>query len=159
MLKLAAIFVGVSFLLYTDAFQPLFSANRFGCKLRPANTCHHRAVRGRNVVKCSKELELDVGVSDDVQNVGRGTLLSQKDAVKEVSVKVKGLYDAYPYPPEAVFDGPTVGYNHRYMRTACRPELLETEEHIARCDCFDPAGGHGHTLTHSAPGMHRPETI
>ena len=65
-------------------------------------------------MKCSKELELDVGVSDDVQNVGRGTLLSQKDAVKEVSVKVKGLYDAYPYPPEAVFDGPTVGYNHRY---------------------------------------------
>jgi hypothetical protein len=115
MAKLAAIFVGIGFLLCgSEAFQSVFSStNRFGCKLRPANTCHHRAVSGRSVVKCSKELELDVGVSDDVQNVGRGTLLSQKDAVKEVSVKVKGLYDAYPYPPEAVFDGPTVGYNHR----------------------------------------------
>ena len=115
MAKLAAIFIGISFLLYTEAFQPYFSSdNRFGCKLRPANTCRHSAVGRRKAVKCSKELELDVGVSDDVQNVGRGTLLSQKDAVKEVSVKVKGLYDAYPYPPEAVFDGPTVGYNHRY---------------------------------------------
>ena len=119
MAKLAAIFVGVSFLLCSaDAFQPvLSSSNRLGFKLRPANTCQRRAVSGRNVVKCSKELELDVGVSDDVQNVGRGTLLSQKDAVKEVSVKVKGLYDAYPYPPEAVFDGPTVGYNHRYSNS------------------------------------------
>ncbi len=65
------------------------------------------------LLKCSLENELVVGVAEDVQHVGRGTLLSRDDAVKEVSSKVKGLYDAYPYPPEAVFDGPTVGYNHR----------------------------------------------
>ncbi len=30
---------------------------------------------------------------------------------------MQGLYDAYPYPPEAVFDGVTVGYNHRWSWT------------------------------------------
>jgi hypothetical protein len=39
------------------------------------------------------------------------------DVVKEVTGKVQGLYDAYPYPPEAVFDGVTVGYNHRWSWT------------------------------------------
>jgi len=63
-----------------------------------------------------KEAELDVGVSDKVQDVGRGTLLAKGDKVK-VTKKVKGLYDAYPYPPEKVFDGPTVGYNHRWSFT------------------------------------------
>lgn len=120
-------------------------------------TRSHRAPALRMVA--SNE-DLQVGVSDDVQNVGRGTLLAKDgDAVslwrmclllfrfsnlpsrmlcsqqgsgmnlehlcicgdpcgdvqvKEVTGKVQGLYDAYPYPPEKVFDGPTVGYNHRF---------------------------------------------
>jgi len=61
--------------------------------------------------------DIQVGVSDDVQNVGRGTLMAKGDAVKEVTGKVQGLYDAYPYPPEKVFDGPTVGYNRRWSWT------------------------------------------
>ncbi len=44
---------------------------------------------------------------DKVQDIGRGTLLAKGD-IQEVTGKVKSLYDAYPYPPEAVFDGPTV---------------------------------------------------
>ena len=62
----------------------------------------------------------EIGTSEQVQDVGRGTLMATaegSDVVQEVSGKVQGLYDVYPYPPEAVFDGVTVGYNHRWSWT------------------------------------------
>ena len=53
----------------------------------------------KTATKCSlSEKELRVGVSDEVQNVGRGTLLSKNDAVKEVSVKVKGVFSFFVVP-------------------------------------------------------------
>jgi hypothetical protein len=116
MVNLAAVlFCAANSIFVANAF---YASTPFSFGLRSSSHLvhahHSRLSKGAISFKCSTEHELQVGVSDDVQNVGRGTLLSQKDAVKEVSVKVKGLYDAYPYPPEAVFDGPTVGYNHRF---------------------------------------------
>ncbi len=52
---------------------------------------------------------------DKVQDIGRGTLLAKGD-IQEVTGKVKSLYDAYPYPPEAVFDGPTVNFQKALVR-------------------------------------------
>ena len=40
--------------------------------------------------------ELNIGVSDDVQNVGRGTLTAKDDAKTEVTGKVKSSHDLLP---------------------------------------------------------------
>ena len=100
-----------------------------------------------------------MGVADDVQNVGRGTLLSHKDAVKEVSVKVKGLYDAYPYPPEAVFDGPTVGYNHRH-KESCNIDSASANFRLTFWHIFRWSWTHAHSFcTGDAPSRHDIEIL
>jgi len=98
--------------------------------------------------------DIQVGVSDDVQNVGRGTLLAKNDAVKEVTGKVQGLYDAYPYPPEAVFDGPTVGYNHRWSWTHAYSSIFGEAPQSNEIEILDAGCGTGVTaqyLSHLNP--------
>uniref|UniRef100_A0A7S4L2L4 Methyltransferase domain-containing protein n=1 Tax=Guillardia theta TaxID=55529 RepID=A0A7S4L2L4_GUITH len=89
---------------------------RGGLQLSKSSSCQQRSSIP-SLAMSIREGKIEVGVSDEVQNVGRGRLLAKDDAIKEVSGKVQGLYDAYPYPPEAVFDGVTCGYNHRWSYT------------------------------------------
>ena len=76
------------------------------------------------------------------------------DVVEEVSKKVKGLYDAYPYPPEAVFDGVTVGYNHRWSWTHAHSSIYGEAPKSNAIEMLDAGCGTGVTaqyLSHLNP--------
>ena len=94
-----------------------------------------------------------------MQNVGRGTLQAGglgkgEGAGKEVTGKVQGLYDAYPYPPEAVFDGATVGYNHRWAYTHAHSNIFGSAPESNAIKILDAGCGTGVTaqyLSHLNP--------
>lgn len=102
---------------------------------------------------------VNIGASDEVMNVGRGTLQAGglgkgEGAVKEVTGKVQGLYDAYPYPPEAVFDGATVGYNHRWAYTHAHSNIFGSAPESNAIKILDAGCGTGVTaqyLSHLNP--------
>jgi len=144
----------------TVAFSPSAGSGRLGSlSLRCAGTTLESAcVRPRRCSVGARMMAGDVGTSEQVQDVGRGTLmaggLGGEDAVKKVSGKVEGLYDAYPYPPEAVFDGVTVGYNHRWSWTHAYSAIHGEAPKSNAIDMLDAGCGTGVTaqyLSHLNP--------
>ena len=104
---------------------------------------------------------VNVGTSEQVQDLGRGTLIAKKHpsqgsdgVITEVSKKVEGLYDSYPYPPEAVFDGTTVGYNHRWSYTHAYSAIYGEAPKSNAIEILDAGCGTGVTaqyLSHLNP--------